>query len=500
MVNWNEKADKPKPKFWEKKPHEVRQNKKIKHLGGSLNPASGALDGAKGDRELDGNFKIEQKCVHEDSPICIGMGRFCKASDISSGDSVLAGDGKLHNVNKVWRKKYSGDMLNIVCFGDNRDDIYVTPEHRYFAIKTNRCSVVTSKDTICKPSCLRKNTEGCNMFFNSYTPDFFEARELRRGDYICLPREHFSTKNNSSIDIGEFCVPFDEEILRIFGHYVAEGCCSKTSNHVSFTTGESEVEIRDFVKNFFNNIGIHVYQRKNKNSKGVSVQQIICNESFNLFLCDNFGRISRFKSIPNFMYYLSPELKFSFINQYLDGDGCISRSSYQCTSVSKKLLLQLRSLLFSVGVVSSIGIHSKKNSSWQLRIYPNDAQILDGFCRDSSSRSKRYWFDDNYVWLPIQDIVTTSFKDVYVYNFEVDSCHSYILNGITHNSTDKKSFSIKAAHLEKIHSEARQQNKEAALLFSFLEVEGYTPTDWIAIPLDLFKEIYDYLKDSGYEF
>lgn len=67
-MDWNKKAEKPKSKVWDKKPHEKRQNKRLdKSIGGYLTPASGALDGAKGDRELDGTIKIEQKATDKKS-------------------------------------------------------------------------------------------------------------------------------------------------------------------------------------------------------------------------------------------------------------------------------------------------------------------------------------------------------------------------------------------------------------------------------------------------
>jgi len=68
MIDWSKKPEKPRPQYWQEKPHEKRQNKVLdKSVGGSLTPASGALDGAKGDRELDGNLKIEQKATDKKS-------------------------------------------------------------------------------------------------------------------------------------------------------------------------------------------------------------------------------------------------------------------------------------------------------------------------------------------------------------------------------------------------------------------------------------------------
>lgn len=71
---------------------------------------------------------------------------------------------------------------------------------------------------------------------------------------------------------------------------------------------------------------------------------------------------------------------------------------------------------------------------------------------------------------------------------------------IEQKSTDASSISIRHKFLEKIHIEARQQGKDPALIFSFLKEKGHTPKDWIAIPLDVFKQYYDFLKDNGYGF
>lgn len=62
MPDWDKPAEKPKVDRWADKPHEKRQNRKLdRTLGGRAVPGSGRFSGAKGDRELDGIFKIEQK-------------------------------------------------------------------------------------------------------------------------------------------------------------------------------------------------------------------------------------------------------------------------------------------------------------------------------------------------------------------------------------------------------------------------------------------------------
>ena len=58
----------PKQHSWERKPHEERQNKRLdKKIGGTITPGSGKYSGAKGDRELDGLFKIEEKATDAQS-------------------------------------------------------------------------------------------------------------------------------------------------------------------------------------------------------------------------------------------------------------------------------------------------------------------------------------------------------------------------------------------------------------------------------------------------
>jgi len=67
---------------------------------------------------------------------------------------------------------------------------------------------------------------------------------------------------------------------------------------------------------------------------------------------------------------------------------------------------------------------------------------------------------------------------------------------IEEKATDAQSISIRRKFLEKIHTEALQQNKEPALAFSFLTGKGTAPADWIAVPVELFREMYKAYKDT----
>jgi hypothetical protein len=68
---------------------------------------------------------------------------------------------------------------------------------------------------------------------------------------------------------------------------------------------------------------------------------------------------------------------------------------------------------------------------------------------------------------------------------------------IEEKSTDSQSIAIRRKYLEKIYKEAKQQDKEAALAFSFLKGKSPAPSDWIAIPVTLFREMYHCFKESG---
>jgi len=68
MTDWDRPAEKAKVDRWGKPPHEKQQNRRLdRSLGGEPTPASGRLSGYKGDRELDGMFKIEEKATRAQS-------------------------------------------------------------------------------------------------------------------------------------------------------------------------------------------------------------------------------------------------------------------------------------------------------------------------------------------------------------------------------------------------------------------------------------------------
>ena len=68
---------------------------------------------------------------------------------------------------------------------------------------------------------------------------------------------------------------------------------------------------------------------------------------------------------------------------------------------------------------------------------------------------------------------------------------------IEEKATDSQSIAIRRKFLEKIYEEAKQQDKEPALAFSFLKGKSPAPSDWIAVPVTLFREMYHCFKESG---
>jgi len=67
---------------------------------------------------------------------------------------------------------------------------------------------------------------------------------------------------------------------------------------------------------------------------------------------------------------------------------------------------------------------------------------------------------------------------------------------IEEKATRAQSIAITRKFLEKIFNEALQQNKEPALAFSFLSGKSPAPSDWIAVPVTLFREMYVAWKEK----
>lgn len=431
------------------------------------------------------NLTIGGLCVHPDTDVMC-KDKCKKIKDIKKGDEVITHKGEFKKVTETFVRKYDGDLIEITPQYSNID-LQLTPEHPVYVIRASHCGRIGRKDRnkICRPNCgdlkqginkkyLRKNKsvkesiKGCNYkYFENYKPEWIKASELKKTDYLIIPRIKHSKEvaikisdyvKNIIITRG-YCYPegkdkfgnifkhpmgkhifknevkLDSELLRLFGYYIAEGCSSSKKGSIRFciATYENELtkDILALMKNKFNLEG-KIYDNT-RHRRIIEFNSSILSKLF----ISLFGHGARNKKIPSCFL----ELKDKNIKQLLKGmflgDG--NKSEYGCayTTTSKQLSKQITLLLTKIGIIPSI-YYDKTRDSYQLRLSELQMRKYDfGFkIKNISKNASRFWLDEDNIYIPIKNIKKTKYSGK-VYNLEVEDHHSYMLTHLTvHNCAE----------------------------------------------------------------
>lgn len=259
-------------------------------------------------------------------------------------------------------------------------------------------------------------------------PEKIRLKDIKKGYYIG------SHINNESIN--EFNLSNEE--CWILGRYVADGHIRKEKRkgrrnsyqyQCILSIGNDKVEkLKEIVKK--NHFSCYPH--------GESVHRVVFS-SMNLvnFIIDNgFGRSADTKKIPQFIINLPLDKLGSFLEGYMDGDGCEIEGAYQATTVSKELAMSLCLAIQKVYRVGCRIYFDERPDKHEIegRIVNQKNTYMIRFMKESQ---KQAWFIENdIIWYPVKEILNTE-KIEDVYNIEVEEDHTYTANNmITFNCQD----------------------------------------------------------------
>lgn len=147
-------------------------------------------------REL--TYQLEQEhyqdrpyplCLHPDTPILTKNG-YCKIQDIKIGDMVLNKNGKWTKVtHKTNRYCYEKKLINIHIASDNRI-IQTTPEHKILVLKNNNNTNKRGN---------RNRNKKQTIFNNSL--EWIEAKDIKRHDFVVIPVPEVESNNTNFFDL-----------------------------------------------------------------------------------------------------------------------------------------------------------------------------------------------------------------------------------------------------------------------------------------------------------
>lgn len=360
---------------------------------------------------------------------------------------VLSDDGLFHPVFRILKPKHKG---KIVVIKNQLGGITASPDHLILAMQIPRSK---------------------SYFFHTAQKkkipvSWAHASELKKGD-ICLYPIPKEVREVKKIDIPAYkrkkwdfrsqplpsSVKITDELLELFGYFIAEGHTRTGKGEVGFTFSEKEeayVKRAIFLMGKYFKVKLAECHRPKQHRIDLAGNNVQLAELFREW----FGSGAEHKKVPEFILFLPPELQRGLLRGLWRGDGHFSAPRAQpragFTTISHVLIQQMRWLLLRQKIAPSMyrekaSVAKGVNHRASYRIHVGDMASLKrlsailkiSFKIDSKKRhAEEVWFDEKYLYLPIRKISKEAYSGR-LYNFEVDTSHTYATDAfLVHNCGD----------------------------------------------------------------
>lgn len=343
--------------------------------------------------------------------------------DIDLDDRLLTHTGKFQNILNLQRKIYTGFLYKLkIKYHPN--NIICTEEHPFYVREKKK--VWNNK--------LRKYE---NKFDN---PLWKKAKDLTMNDFYgmvintnnIIPEFTFEKKINQFNTVKETIKLDKKEYWYMMGYFIGDGWIEETCKK----NGNCKYTIKFAINN------------KDENEVVEKIKKVlpITDQKCDTGKCKKFGcynftwfnilkQFGHGKTIPEWIHDAPKEFVQEFINGYMKADGNIKNNNIlKITTVSYNLAFGLQRLYLKLGHIFSINktIRPKQTVIENRVINQKDTYDISG--KLFKDRSTSSFIQDNYVWFKPQNISIKENYGEYVYNFEVETDNSYIVeNTIVHN-------------------------------------------------------------------
>lgn len=382
--------------------------------------------------------------------------------EIRVGDFVFDAFGDLQKVTKTFKRPYNGKINRIKVIGGK--EVYITDEHPFLGIRQKSIRRSNGRrKSIVKPD----NKERAYGEYRNYKPEWIEAKEIEKGDYIALPKIKDQTTDFMKSMGSVMGIPLDENLGTIVGYFLAEGSFFRKNHEkerllVQFSFGWNALDEThvDRLKKAIEAVGIEgcVYDIKRRIEGEQSGYQLrVLDRKLGIIfhlLCGEYCDKKKLNSL--FWHCSSPAFRLAAVRAYLEGDGTINairrgirngintRVSWSLVAKTKSedlsrfIEIECRRLGIAICrkyVMSTYryGVIERKVGVWQneihgydqlLKLFPAERLNLLGVDKPKKSSNKSFEYDQ-WVFHPVNEVEKVDFEGD-VYNFETTGSHSYI--------------------------------------------------------------------------
>lgn len=424
-------------------------------------------------------------CLIGSTPVYTSFGDTVRLDSIKSGLPIISHTGKSRQVTNTFEYDIKETLLNIKTFYGEYNGLTMTKDHKVFGEKTelvNRSE--TWNDCTEKSRKKYKKAKGIvseipavelkekdYIFFPKIKRiikdiDSISLRPFRDKEYLTLSRRQVKAykkiedyilkkynsveqwkeeykENKTNIRTVNSIIQLDNDFMWILGKWIANGWLRKNNNRVwgiCFNSNETE-QIKK-VKQWLNKNNL--YYKQYGNPKKKLIQMEIYSGIFVKWWRNLFPRYKEnpTKHFPELTRNISDQKLMHLIKGYIDGNGHVAKGKIKTTTVSKELAEELKYMLLSLNIPSSITVKNREDTREKfknvLKAYYVSFPVIDIFAKfwpeHKTEKQYNYHRTEKGIFCRIRSIKEVeNVKKVYDITVEEDS--SYLTtSGAVHNS------------------------------------------------------------------
>jgi len=406
-------------------------------------------------------------CLSGNTPVVVGNGSTKNLKNISRGDLVVCRDGVLRPVLKTFEYSVDETLLNIKCYYGETTGITLTLDHKVFCEKGKRPENYENWADSTRKS--RKSWLEPKGDLN-----WIPASEVKVGDWVFVPTPQ-NSKPIKSIDLAKFengtsitvdeqyvyhnvinpltkntnrikrslrNIPLDDDWCYVLGRFAGDGWTRSRRDDptIAFALHSDDVEGLELLEDIFIKYEFDdqlVSKHKEKALKQFFVKNKCLHSLFeNLF--EDYEHTAETKHVPKVILEGSKKQALAFLRGYFDSDGHLDAHKTKFTSVSRRLVDEVRFLCWKAGIPASLGVDDRDDpreefANAQKSYYINIPKTLE---IDGKGNEKRYVYRnvEGGILLRVRSIkeITDVNK---VYDLQIADESNYLTSSfLVHNS------------------------------------------------------------------
>ena len=380
---------------------------------------------------------IDEKTMVDFDIICAGFPCFVAGTktltnngyknieDVTLSDKLLTHTGKFQNIVNLQRKIYTGQLYDFKI-KYHPELITATEEHPFYVReqkKTWTSSLKKYDYSYGEPTWKTASKLTMNDYFGMVINTKEEVPEFTFEKVI---NQHKKEQINIKLDNLDYWF--------VMGYLVGDGWIEETCkkdgrcmHKIRFAINNKD---EDYVFEKINKV-IPITDKKCNTGK---CKKFGCSNFIWFNILKKFGKYAHAKLIPEWVQDAPKEFIQEFINGYMKADGCIQNKVLQITTVSTNLAYGLQRLYLKLGHIFSINKCIRPNTCIieGRTVNQNDTYTIRGVLQ--RERNVSSFIEGNYVWYAPFEITNRETTQTPVYNFEVETDNSYVVENVcVHN-------------------------------------------------------------------